>query len=414
MCTGRAKRRSSSATKLAHGPGQRPLAAVGIIRAAHDRGAPGRVRAPRARWRPSPDLRRRRAPPGAAPRRASACRREAMPIRLSPKSKARTVCGRVMPGRCAYAWPASGLRRSTSMPSSRQAPAQRCSNGRSNTTLRVHRHGGPGVVLQLALELAGFPAGVAEGDERVRGALAARHGGQHVARGGDLDVVGDLVGVIPLAAGTVQHEAAVGVHRAAAQHRLLGDAAVGGLELHLRQHVGQLHRQGLVEHDAERALVGVLADDAPPSARNWDPPGSAWRSGDGWSGCRCRRRRMRGRRRSPHPGGRRLPSRACRPCRQYGHAGAESQGTVDTAPPRHAAADELPFVGKAQHAVLAGQLGRKRIEGTRELQDCERRLVEFGVAARAADDGLVELPSARMPTSTTGARSAPATLAAVG
>src|SRR6185312_13124956 len=56
----------------------------------------------------------------------------------------------------------------------------------------------------------------------------------------------------------------------------------------------------------------------------------------------------------------------------------------------HAAADELPFVGKAQHAVLARQLRRKRIEGTRQLQDRERRLVEFGVAARAADDGLVE------------------------
>src|SRR5256885_16641182 len=35
----------------------------------------------------------------------------------------------------------------------------------------------------------------------------------------------------------------------------------GGLEFHLREHVRELHRQRLVEHDAERALVGVLADE---------------------------------------------------------------------------------------------------------------------------------------------------------
>ena len=58
----------------------------------------------------------------------------------------------------------------------------------------------------------------------------------------------------------MQHEAAVGVHRAAAQHRLFADADVGGLELHLRHHVAELHPQRLVEHDAERAAVAVLAN----------------------------------------------------------------------------------------------------------------------------------------------------------
>jgi hypothetical protein len=57
-------------------------------------------------------------------------------------------------------------------------------------------------------------------------AFAARDRRQHVARGRDLDVVGDAVGGIPRAAGAVQHEAAVGMHRTAAQYRLLADADV--------------------------------------------------------------------------------------------------------------------------------------------------------------------------------------------
>ena len=125
----------------------------------------------------------------------------------------------------------------------------------------IHRHRGPGVVAQLTLELPGLPAGVAERDEGIRGALAARHGREHVARGGHLDAVGHLVGVVPLPAGAMQHEAAVGVYRPAAQHRLRRDVLARGLELHLRQHVREPHGQRLVENDAERALVGVLADE---------------------------------------------------------------------------------------------------------------------------------------------------------
>ena len=46
---------------------------------------------------------------------------------------------------------------------------------------RIHRHRGPGVLDHLALELARFPARVAERDESVGGPLAARHRGEHVA-----------------------------------------------------------------------------------------------------------------------------------------------------------------------------------------------------------------------------------------
>src|SRR5215472_8810311 len=55
-----------------------------------------------------------------------------------------------------------------------------------------------------------------------------------------------------------------------------------------------------------------------------------------------------------------------------------------------APAYKLPFVGKTQHAVLGRELRREGVEGARELEDGERRLIELGVAARAADDGAVE------------------------
>src|ERR1700728_359983 len=56
----------------------------------------------------------------------------------------------------------------------------------------------------------------------------------------------------------------------------------------------------------------------------------------------------------------------------------------------HAPAHELPFVGKPQHPILCSELRGERIEGTGELQDRERRLVELRVAARAADERAVE------------------------
>src|SRR5215472_5997591 len=55
-----------------------------------------------------------------------------------------------------------------------------------------------------------------------------------------------------------------------------------------------------------------------------------------------------------------------------------------------APAYKLPFVGKTQHAVLGRELRREAVERARELEDREGRLIELGVAARAADDGAVE------------------------
>src|ERR1019366_3927097 len=70
----------------------------------------------------------------------------------------------------------------------------------------VHRQAQPGVVEHLALELSGFPAGIAEGDE-----------------------------------GVLRPRAAIGVNRPAAQHWLLADTDIGGLEFHLRHDIAELH-----------------------------------------------------------------------------------------------------------------------------------------------------------------------------
>src|SRR5579862_1731099 len=178
----------------------------------------------------------------------------AMPMRRKPKSKATRVCGR-----------ASGIARdgaqllhidAEQLP--RSLPALRERELKHQTL--IGRHWQPCVLADLALELTRIPACIAERDERVRGTLAARHRREHVARGRDLNELGDGVGGIPIAPRAMQHEAAVRLHWSAPQNRLLTDLLVTRLELHLCEHFGQAHRQWPVEHDAERATVGVFAD----------------------------------------------------------------------------------------------------------------------------------------------------------
>src|SRR5512146_484959 len=178
----------------------------------------------------------------------------AMPMRLSPKSKARTA--------------STGF---SGMPGDQAQPVDIDAEeppgagpallvGQLEDHAHIDGHGGPGVFAHLALELAGFPARVAESDERIARTFAAGHRGEHVTRGRDLDRLGHLVRVVPLPALPLEHEAPVGMHRAPPQHRLSGEVLRRRLQLHLREHVREAHRQRLVENDAERAAIGVLAD----------------------------------------------------------------------------------------------------------------------------------------------------------
>lgn len=59
----------------------------------------------------------------------------------------------------------------------------------------------------------------------------------------------------------MQDEAALAIHRAAAQHRLRGDGRVARLEVHLFEDLAERHGQRFVDDDAERTFVGgVFAD----------------------------------------------------------------------------------------------------------------------------------------------------------
>src|SRR5882672_2814663 len=104
---------------------------------------------------------------------------QAMPMRFFPKSKARMV------------WTASGMPGSAAhhvfvdaQEAPRGAPAIFVRQVEHHAGVDGHRH--PRVLLDLALELPGLPAGIAERDECAIGAFTARDGSEHVARCGHL------------------------------------------------------------------------------------------------------------------------------------------------------------------------------------------------------------------------------------
>ena len=103
-------------------------------------------------------------------------------------------------GAAVQAWPATRLTRELCTPSNLPGRLPALLEGHLEHQLLVHRHRQPGIIEYLPLELARLPAGVAQSDEGVARTFAAGHGGQHVARGRDLDEVGDLVGRIPFTA----------------------------------------------------------------------------------------------------------------------------------------------------------------------------------------------------------------------
>src|SRR5262245_37135025 len=142
----------------------------------------------------------------------------AMPMRLSPKSRART--------RRISRSGMTGERRELSGLDAEQP--ERCEPallvGQIEDHALVGGHREPGIVEHLALELAGFPTRVTECDEGLLRAGAGGHGREYVARGRDLDGIGNAMRRVPLAARTMQHEAEILVPGTAAQYRQAGGA----------------------------------------------------------------------------------------------------------------------------------------------------------------------------------------------
>ena len=94
----------------------------------------------------------------------------------------------------------------------------------------VRSYGEPAIGLDLGIELARAPAGIAEREEAVARAFAAADRAQDVHRRGDADIAHDqrrLLGVI----GRMQHEAARRLDRAAEMHRRAAEAVAFDAEL---------------------------------------------------------------------------------------------------------------------------------------------------------------------------------------
>src|SRR5437764_9438203 len=178
----------------------------------------------------------------------------ATPMRLRPKSKARTV--RAM---------RSGMSRFVLEPRVVEAEQlHRLSEPlvrRNVEEDRVLRFDGePGVLRELLLELAGRPAGIAERHQYALRAFAAADRFENVLRGGEADRLAHAQRRLPVARRLVQHEAAIGLHRTAEidrrfRHRAIGDRKRQALEEGLQRHVDRT-----VHHQAKRALVVMLAD----------------------------------------------------------------------------------------------------------------------------------------------------------
>jgi hypothetical protein len=84
--------------------------------------------------------------------------------------------------------------------------------------------GQPGILRQFVFELAGSPAGVAEGHHHVARLAVRGDRLQDVARAGEADVLVDDQRRLPLAERSMQDEAAVGLYRSAEKNRQIGEA----------------------------------------------------------------------------------------------------------------------------------------------------------------------------------------------
>src|SRR6188768_2149339 len=127
----------------------------------------------------------------------------AIPIRFSPKSSATTIVG-LLGARSGMTGKRGELPGLDAEQPERREPTLLVGQIENHAFIGGHRQ--PGVVEHLFFELAGFPARVAESNERLLGSIAGGHGGEHVARRGDLDGFGNLVGRIPFTAWPVEHE----------------------------------------------------------------------------------------------------------------------------------------------------------------------------------------------------------------
>ena len=126
----------------------------------------------------------------------------------------------------------------------------------------------PTVLLDFLLELARRPAGIAERQDGIVRAGAARNRLQDVERGGEADALVDRQRrILDEEVGRMQHEAAPGFHRPTLEHfDVLGlgrqlDTLVRRDHFQLHQQIGKFDvPRRLIDDDAHGAFVRVRAD----------------------------------------------------------------------------------------------------------------------------------------------------------
>src|ERR1700735_3796884 len=251
MTTSMPKRRASSAAKLRAAP------VISFSEPSTLYGSPTTAM-PGCHSRSIAVINSQRGPSGPA---GTVCRAEALRLRVSPqatpilrrpKSKARTIFGRDDSGISADGTD-SGQFHAQETPGGMPARFKRQLENQS----QIHRGAQPCVRPDLLLQLAAVPAGVPQGDHRLIGPLTARHGRQDVARGGDVQRIGNLERRVPFAEGPMHDKAAIGLHRSAAQHLPLPQRPFAELDFQLLEYFPHAHGEGLVEDESERAVRNV-------------------------------------------------------------------------------------------------------------------------------------------------------------
>lgn len=118
----------------------------------------------------------------------------------------------------------------------------------------------PGIRREFLLQLPRTPAGIAQRDQRLLRAVIVGDRLEYVARGGEADLGGHVQRRLPVPAflAPVQDETAIGLHRAAGQHRLVVVVHEAG-NLQVLEDIVEAQLERPVHDDAHRAVLVVLA-----------------------------------------------------------------------------------------------------------------------------------------------------------
>ena len=147
------------------------------------------------------------------------------------------------------------------MPSSDERRFETFFGGDVEDDARIGFDRQPAVLRDFFFELARAPAGVAEREQEAFRTLAARDGFEHVFRGGHFETARHAHGrrVRVAAFRIVQHEAALGLHRAAEIHGHMQQGFDFELEVDAIEERLQIDVGRPVDHEAERAALAVIA-----------------------------------------------------------------------------------------------------------------------------------------------------------